>query len=119
MSELGAFPGLATCTWSTTTASDSVACTAMQPGYQPTDGNEGDGKNSRDLRLPEPTIEVAQQCTAASALAWLRALARGPHMEPAEVGRSSVCTMLLLARARENSALAWKTRTPMCLLPPG
>lgn len=57
----------------------------MQPGWQQEAGSEGEGGWQRDLRLPEPTPEVAQRCTAAAALAWLHVLAKDPHMEVAEV----------------------------------
>jgi hypothetical protein len=63
----------------------------MQPGYQ--DGTEGEGSRLGDLRPPEPTAEVAEQCTAGAALAWLHAVARDPHTEPTEVGYIGNCLM--------------------------
>lgn len=63
----------------------------LQPGYQQDSGSDGEGSYRRDLRPAEPTTEVAQQCTAAAALAWLHTLAIDPHMETAEVRLLTVC----------------------------
>jgi hypothetical protein len=72
----------------------------MQPGYQQEGGAEGEGSRLGDLRPPEPTAEVAEQCTAGTALAWLHAAARDPHMEPTEVGYSGNS---LMSSARGHS----------------
>lgn len=74
----------------------------MQPGYQQEGGAGGEGSRSGDIRPPEPTAEVAEQCTAGAALAWLHAAARDPHMKPTEVGYSGKCVMSFAYRTQHR-----------------